>query len=297
LSGAVALLGLCRLLLDGAALFLWGMTLMLLALVPQPLRDALWQRLALCRRLLCTLILLAVAGTLPLQAANLGEGWPDALRMQMLAALANGTSIGTAWWCQLSALVLLLATGLFRVTLAQRASLLASAILLAGLSLTGHAAMHQGWPGLLHQANDVLHVWAVGAWVGAVPVVLLVLPRLQIGAQAPETAQAVTILRRFSTAGHGVVALVWFTGLVNTCFILGGLPLDWSFAYQRLLALKCVLVGAMVLVALFNRYGLVPALRRQPRALALLARLTWLEILLSLLVMALLAWLGMLQPD
>ena len=291
------LLGLCRLSVDGAALFLWGASLTLLVLVAEPLRSHLWQRLAGWRRFLYGLLFIAVLSSLPLQASILGDGWADAWRFDMLAAVANGTSIGTAWWCQLSALVLLLAAGLFRITLAQRASLLASAILLAGLSLTGHAAMHQGWPGLLHQANDVLHVWAVGAWVGALPVVLLVLPRLQRSAQAPETAQAVTILRRFSTAGHGVVALVWLTGLVNTCFIFGGLPLDWSFTYQRLLALKCVLVGVMVLVALFNRYGLVPALRRQPRALALLARLTWLEILLSLLVMALLAWLGMLQPD
>ena len=102
------LLGLCRLSLDGAALFLWGSGLTLFVLVGEPLRSELWQRLAGWRRLLFGLLLTAVLASLPLQASILGDGWADAWHLDMLAAVANGTSIGTAWWTQLVAICLLL---------------------------------------------------------------------------------------------------------------------------------------------------------------------------------------------
>ncbi|MBF4190148.1 CopD family protein, partial [Serratia ureilytica] len=50
-----------------------------------------------------------------------------------------------------------------------------------------------------------------------------------------------------------------FTGIVNSLIILGGWPLNLSSPYQRLLLLKTALVALMVMVALANRYAIVPA--------------------------------------
>ncbi|BEV15777.1 copper homeostasis membrane protein CopD [Herbaspirillum sp. DW155] len=288
------LLGLCRLLLDGAALFLWGMALMLLALVDEPLRSTLWQRLARWRRLLTGLVFIALAATLPLQASILGDGWSDAWHPDMWAAVANGTSIGTAWWCQLACLSLLILSAPGTSRMRMLASVAGSGGLLASLALTGHAVMQDGWRGGAHQVNDVLHVWSVGAWTGALPVVLLILSK-PVRSAHPELTRG--ILRRFSAIGHAVVALVWVTGLCNTFFILGTMPLDWRFPYQGLLTLKMLVVGVMVLIAIFNRYRLVPAMRRDPAALDRLCRLTQAEIMLAWLALLLLAWLGMLQPN
>lgn len=288
------LLGLCRLLLDGAALFLWGMALMLLVLVDEPLRSTLWQRLALWRRLLVGLAFIAVAATLPLQASILGDGWSDAWRADMWGAVANGTSIGKAWWCQLAALPLLILSAYGTSRVRMLSGVVGSGGLLGSLALTGHAVMQDGWIGLGHQVNDVLHVWSVGAWIGALPVVLLILSRPTRSAH-PELIKG--ILRRFSNIGHAVVALVWLTGLCNTFFILGTMPLDWRYPYQGLLTLKILVAGVMVLIAVFNRYRLVPAMRRDPRALDRFFRLTQVEIVLAWLALLLLAWLGMLQPN
>ncbi|WP_299541019.1 copper homeostasis membrane protein CopD [uncultured Herbaspirillum sp.] len=288
------LLGLCRLSVDGAALFLWGASLTLLVLVAEPLRSHLWQRLAGWRRFLYGLLFIAVLSSLPLQASILGDGWADAWRFDMLAAVANGTSIGTAWWFQLVAVSLLLLS----VTQSDRMRLLAclggSGIVLASLALTGHAVMNEGGEGLLHQANDLLHVWSVGAWMGALPIVLLILSG-QYRCAYPELVSV--ILRRFSNVGHAVVALVLLTGLVNTILILGRLPLDFHFRYQALLTIKIMVAGFMVAIAVFNRYVLVPTMRQQRNALHRIRLLTMAEILLSCFALVLLAWLGMLQPN
>ena len=67
-------------------------------------------------------------------------------------------------------------------------------------------------------------------------------------------------LRRFSAVGHGAVAVVIVTGIVNTGLILGHWPSDWNSPYQALLMIKIALVIAMALLALLNRYAVVPRL-------------------------------------
>jgi len=78
--------------------------------------------------------------------------------------------------------------------------------------------------------------------------------------------------------------------------ITGGLPLDWSVPYQRLLALKIGLVVIMVLMAVFNRYGLVPRIGRSRAAGNALAAGTIAEIVVAIGVVALVAWFGTLEP-
>ena len=81
------------------------------------------------------------------------------------------------------------------------------------------------------------------------------------------------------------MAAVIVTGIVNSLIILGGWPLNLSSPYQRLLLIKTAL---MVMVALANRYAIVPAMSRVP-ALAQrgVVLACWLEVGLGMVVLLL----------
>ncbi|MFJ3046051.1 copper homeostasis membrane protein CopD [Herbaspirillum chlorophenolicum] len=293
MNSAQSALLLCRFVYDTSALFLWGISIFLAAMVPPGLRLDLWRRLGKCRCALTLSIGAAVCATLPLQASVIGDGWADAKRLDVLAAVANETSIGKAWWCQLAGFALLLCLSRVKQSRAIGATAFVSGGLLASLALTGHAAMDDGVRGVLHHLNDVAHVLAAGAWIGALPVVLMLQPHFK----DPATASvAIRVLRRFSTAGHVVVAIVVLSGAASTFLILGGMPTDWAYPYQRLLALKMLVVIGMIAVAIVNRYVLVPAMRRGPVASAHFYRMTVAEIAMSIIAVFLVAWFGMLEP-
>ncbi|MFP3435633.1 CopD family protein, partial [Paraburkholderia sp. SIMBA_061] len=78
-------------------------------------------------------------------------------------------------------------------------------------------------------------------------------------------SDAVSTLIRFSRWGHLAVALVILSGVINSLIILGNWPLDVASPYQRLLLFKTALVALMVMVALANRYAIVPAISSVPR--------------------------------
>jgi putative copper resistance protein D len=170
-----------------------------------------------------------------------------------------------------------------------------AALLLSGLALTGHAAMHEGALGLLHRANDVLHVLSAGAWFGAL---LPVLAILRLVARPDCRGDAVTALRRFSRAGHAAVALVLASGAANVGLVLGRWPTDLASRYEALLDLKVLAVAGMVALALVNRYALVPRLGRHPEATsAALRAATLAELPLGLAAMALVAVFGLMDPN
>ena len=166
--------------------------------------------------------------------------------------------------------------------------------LLATVTMTGHAVMNQDWIGVVHRGNDILHLLAAGFWLGALVPVLAILPLLKFDGLGREAGQA---LARFSGVGHFAVAIAVGTGLANTYLIVGGLPKDWSIPYQALLSAKIALVGVMLMLALVNRYVLVPRLANaQSPALSALARNTRMEILFGFGVILLVAWFGTLDP-
>lgn len=283
----------CRFVFDGAALFLWGSAAYLWLLVPKGLSGCMWAKLRAVRIAAVALAVLATLVMLPVRCAMLGNGWADGLDTETMMSVLTGTSIGTAWAWQAVFAAVLLAVTLLPLRQKVAATAVVSALLLCGLSLTGHAAMNDGWLRVLHRANDMVHVLSGGAWVGALIPVALVLSRL--GDTMPG-ADALTALIRFSTAGHVAVALVILSGVANSLLIIGGLPLDWSVPYQRLLSLKVALALLMMLIAVFNRYGLVPRMGRSHSAGKALAVGTVGEIVIAVCVVALVAWFGTLEP-
>jgi putative copper resistance protein D len=237
------------------------------------------------------LALAATLAWLPLKAAAI-SGWAAAGDGGMMRVLAFDTAIGQGWLTRLGLSLFLVAALVMRAPAAL--CLVLAGLVLASLSLAGHASMDEGLRGVLHRANDVVHVQAAGFWLGS----LVILPASLARLRSPDTRiEAGVALRRFSTAGHGAVALVVATGLVNTRLTLGHLPLDPTSPYQSLLALKILLVLAMVGAAVVNRYVFTPHLDDAPERAAIQIRTgTLVELVLGGLVLALVAYFGLLDP-
>lgn len=292
MTDAAAVIVAARFAFDVAALFLWGAGFYLWLLVPPEIGTGLWRRLSAARLAAFATLLLAVAVTLLSRIALLGDGWSSVADFALVWSLLWNTNIGTAWLVQVA-----LAGALGLLILARRDSpavtALMAAAFLASTASTGHAATYEGWLRALHQANAVMHLLSAGAWVGSLVPLLLVLPLLGSSATASGAGLALT---RFSTMGHVAVAIVLVSGSINTVLIVGGLPADIRSAYQVLLIAKIAVVGAMVSLAVVNRYLLVPRLRLWIGAPKALVAGTLAELVLATGAIALVAWFGTLQP-
>ena len=285
----------CRFLFDAAAIFLWGTSFFLGVVIPAHLAQEIDNRLQTHQRIALMVVIAMTVVLLPLRAATIGDGWNDAVDPTTLEAVLFETNVGQAWMAQAVAAALLCGTALISISRRQIAMAIAAALLLATLAMTGHAAMNSGWSGMLHRCNDIAHLLSAGAWLGALVPVLTILPML---ANADLGIAAQQALTRFSLIGHFAVAITIGTGLANTYLVVGGPPLDRSIPYQALLTLKIMLVGAMIVLALINRYVFVPRLSSErPRALSALVRGTIAEIIVGIAVIVLVAWFGTLDPQ
>ncbi|RDJ06914.1 copper homeostasis membrane protein CopD [Rhizobium grahamii] len=286
-----AALILCRFSLYGSAMFLWGASAYLGWFVPSGLAAQVGQQLRTWYRLALFLVVITTALTLPLQAATIGEGWTDAFQPKMLKSILGETNVGQAWIGQACATVFLLLSFVVPFV-GRRATAVGAAPLLISATMTGHAAMNSGWLRPLHRINDGLHLLSGGAWIGALPAIVVILPKLREPMWQQDARLALT---RFSTAGHVAVGLVITTGIANTILVVKAPPIDWQIDYQRLLGIKILIVCLLVGIAINNRYILVPRLGRS-------ATLRWLkwatiaEMAFGFLVLGLVAVFGTLQP-
>ncbi|WP_340616336.1 CopD family protein [Xenorhabdus entomophaga] len=244
------------------------------------------------------------------QAGLMGDGWQDIYVPDIWLAVL-GTSFGQVWQWQL--LVAIFAVGgLFLSNAKVRNLLLLSCavILLSSHAFIGHAAMYEGSIGLLLQANQVVHLLSAGYWFGGLWPFLLCLQFLRLK-KAPEAnlyrdstclingthagdidsskniaaglyAESMAAMRKFSLYGHFAVFLVIVTGIVSSVILIPGWPVFNRVIseYQSMLWLKIVLVTGMVLLALINRYILVPKLKRKGCYQLLIINI-WLELILG----------------
>jgi putative copper resistance protein D len=245
----------CRILQDGSSMLLLGTYAYLSTLVPSVLAVAIGRQLRAFRLVAIAIAVGATCAVLPLEASALGNGWDDATNLTTIRDILLDTSTGKAWLLQAVAAIALVMTIWLVPRRQQALTALCAGLLLGSRALTGHGDMREGAAGAFLQSNYLVHVLSAGAWVGALVPLLLILR--QLGQQNHERDAALG-LRRFSTAGHAVVALAVCSGAVNTGLILGSLPLAWSQPYHRLLAAKICIVGGMIVIALINRYVIVP---------------------------------------
>ncbi|TFZ51583.1 copper homeostasis membrane protein CopD [Serratia proteamaculans] len=252
---------LCRFVHFAAVMLMFGSSLFTALLSPQRLSPYLTRDV---RPLLvsCTWLAgLSAVALLAIQAGQMGDGWADTWRLDVWWAVL-GTTFGEVWrWHLGISLLALLSLWLAEPRRTQILALL-STLLLISMAFIGHAAMHEGALGALHRFNHALHLLAAGYWFGSLLPLLVCLRYL---AEPQSRSDAVTTLIRFSRWGHLAVALVVLTGVINSLIILGSWPLDVDSPYQRLLLFKTALVALMMMVALANRYAIVPAMSSMPQ--------------------------------
>ena len=138
-----------------------------------------------------------------------------------------------------------------------------STFIVATFAWTGHGGMDSGWPGAIHAAGDVLHLWVAGAWFGAlVPLGILVFGALRSNELADARA-ACYGLDRFSAIGSAVIAILVLSGLINSWFLIG--VANWfalfTTAYGVALLIKLALFALMLVLAAMNRFRWAPRLR------------------------------------
>lgn len=246
---------------------------------PVALRRLMMQRFYPLMRYLLSASALSALLMLMAQGGLMGNGWPDVWQPAIWQAVA-GTQFGGVWVWQILLAFVALAVVWLKPRRPGRLLLVlfcAQLLLLAGV---GHAAMNDGWLGIVQRTNHALHLFCVASWFGGLLPFIYCL-RLAHGRWRQA---AICTMMRFSRYGHLAVAGAIASGVVNALLIQGGLIS--TSPWGRMLLFKCALVAAMVAIALVNRYVLVPRMSAGgTRAEQLIVRTTQIEIALGALAL------------
>lgn len=254
-----------------------------------PIRHALRGILAWSAAITLTTAVMMVA----LQSGMMGNGWRDGFRPSIWQAVMQ-TSFGQIWRYQLLFGVLLLFCLSERKGRERAAFFLASAMLLS-LAWVGHAAATPGFSGLLHRLNNSLHLLCAGYWVGGLYPFWRVVQNLRN--DVDNAAEAITALIHFSFWGHLAVAGVVLSGILNGSLLSVWEIPAWRSGYLIGLWLKVILVSALIGIAVYNRYWLIPRMRdARGAALRSLARNCVLQLLLMLSALFTVSFFATLAP-
>jgi len=258
----------------------FGCTLYAAWWAPSALRRLLIQRFSPLLRASLLLALISAMLMLMVQGGLMGDGWSDTWQPAIWQAVLQ-TQFGSVWLWQIVLSWVTVGVLWVRPRRMMRRLLLlcvAQFILLAGV---GHAAMADGALGALQRINHAMHLLLASAWVGGLVPFLYCL-RL---AKGRWRKLAISTMMRYSRYGHLAVAGAIATGLINAWLIQGGLTT--ATAYGLVLWVKCGFVGLMVVIALVNRYLLVPRMSAtDSRVQQIFLRTTQAEIVLGALVLA-----------
>lgn len=250
-------------------------------------------------------VLLSAIALALLAAAMAGApAWP--IDREAIGMLLSGSATGAAWEARMVALMV---ASIIALIAAGRAAPLGMVALAAGTALatlawTGHGAMDEGATGWVHLVADILHLLAAGAWIGALLGLTLLVTRAPSQVDATHLRLTHRALHGFGLVGTIVVGTIIVTGLVNGWLLVGAgnllnLP---SSRYGQLLLAKVALFGAMLGLASLNRFHLTPAFERSIAAadhrgaLGTLRRSLAVEAACAVTILALVAWLGTLEP-
>ena len=219
--------------------------------------------------------LLSALSLMFVTTANMVGSAAAALDPDTIGKVLFGTAFGRVWcWHLLFAALTIgvcLATNLrWRMP----AILVVTLLLLLSLGWVGHAVEGQGATKLVHEINQMLHLLAAGLWLGGLLPLAWLLGRARSQSGTAWISVARDVVPRFSQMGYAAVGLLAMTGALNTLLLVGSTHALVGTPYGRLLALKILLFLAMVTVALFNRFRLLPRLRREPQPSAIIAALT-----------------------
>lgn len=208
--------------------------------------------------------------------------------------LLQRTDWGRVWlWAAIGSVVTLIA---FRWALRGRpwGWWLATPLVLALASvpgLTGHAAGEERFRAAALLA-DTLHVWAAGAWIGGLAMVLH-LSRSEPGMGG--RSRLADLVPPFSRVAMLSVAALVLSGAFASWLHLPGLSAFWTTTYGRLLAVKVGLAGVVIVMGGVNARVLTPRLGAPPGDRALRKTAT-LELVLAHVVLVVTALLVRTSP-
>jgi putative copper resistance protein D len=277
------LLVLCRFVHFIAVLLMFGACVLKPWLLGNEVQPALDRQLLRGTRALAWVALLSGITWLLLITASMAGSWDAAWQPTTVELVLGKTFFGQVWVWHLL-LNLLLLTALIKPWPTLRLPLIA--LLLATLAPVGHGAMLDGLSGRLLILNQVVHLACVGAWLGGLWVLVLILRQTQGYALEP-------ILRRFSGVGYGLVAGLLVTGLINVRVLTGQLwPTPLFSGFALILLIKVMLVLGMLALALLNRLRIERCDERQGSLKASVL----LEWLLGISAVAAVSLLGTLPP-
>lgn len=277
------LLVLCRFLHFMVVLLMFGACVFrpwLLGTSPQPALD---RQLSRITTLLAWLALGSGVSWLLLISASMAGTELAALDLATVQLVLGKTFFGKVWSLHLllnGLLVLSLLTPWHHVRL------LLSALLLATLAPVGHGAMLSGLSGQLLILNQMVHLLCVGAWLGGLLLLVLILRQAAL-------YPLEKILQRFSSVGYLLVAGLLVTGLINIRVLTGQFwPTPLFSGFALILLIKVLLVAGMLGLALLNRLRITNCQQRVGQLQASV-KLEW---LLGVAAVAAVSLLGTLPP-
>jgi putative copper export protein len=205
-----------------------------------------------------------------------------------------GTGWGTTWKWGVVVAAVLIATFLAASRghrVGWGAATIAAALLGAFPSLTGHA--RGGDLQWVTVPADVLHVWAMGAWIGGLAVILWLERRVPHAAGRESLLP--DLIPRFSPLAMVSVGVLAVSGLVGSWVHLDGPMALVTTVYGRWLGLKVVLVGGVLFLGAINFRRLSPRLD-EPDGPAAMRRSVARELALAVVVLAVTAVLVRTSP-
>lgn len=275
--------------LTGSILF--GSALFLTYALPRQSTAQGWARPLLASAAV-TLTIAALAGLVAQTIAMAGSVevglTRESLQPMVQMSLGKAALVRAAAAAAAASLLLVMTGGRRLWTLTSLGGLVA----VASFAWMGHGAASEGAGAQIHLIADLTHALFAALWIGALIGFVMLVPS---GANATTMHLALT---RFSKIGVPLVVLLAATGLVNAWFLVGlnnpGALLTTS--YGRLLSLKLLLFAAMLLLAALNRWRHTPEVDRTRVSGSALRVSIMAEASLGILVLALVAWFGMLEP-
>ena len=264
----------------GALMLMFGNALYSVWFAPSSLHRLMSRRFQTQQKIAAAIGLASALLMFGVQGGLMANGWADVFSPDIWRAVL-GTQFGGVWLWQIVLAVITVGAAWLAPLKGARMLLLAMGqlVLLAGV---GHAAMNEGATGALQRLNHAVHLLCAATWLGGL---LPLLFCMHLAKGRWQTAAIYTMMR-FSRVGHYAVAGVVLTGVINALFILG-IHVPWQTGYVQYLLFKCALVALMVVIALANRYFLVPRFRPGAgRAQQIFIRMTQAEVVLGALVLA-----------
>lgn len=277
------LLVLCRFLHFMVVLLMFGACVFRPWLLGTSPRPALDRQLSRITTLLAWLALGSGVSWLLLISASMAGTELAALDLATVQLVLGKTFFGKVWSLHL------LLSGLLVLSLLtpwHHVRLLLSAMLLATLAPVGHGAMLSGLSGQLLILNQMVHLLCVGAWLGGLLLLVLILRQAAL-------YPLEKILQRFSGVGYLLVAGLLVTGLINIRVLTGQFwPTPLFSGFALILLIKVLLVAGMLGLALLNRLRINNCQQRVGQLQASV-KLEW---LLGVAAVAAVSLLGTLPP-